>query len=1042
MAVAGHPTEPMVFYFGGTGGVWKTVDGGTYWENITDGFFKTSAVGAMAVAESDPNVIYVGMGESCVAVPRLHWTSRADGVYRSRDGGKTWTNVGLRTTQHIARIRVHPHDPDLVYVAALGRLEEPHKDRGVYRSKDGGETWEQVLFKSDQAGAIDLSMDPSNPRIIYACVWQVRRSFWNSYTGGPDSGLYKTTDGGDTWAELTNNPGMPTGVKGRISVAVSPARPERVWVLAEGEDGGLFRSEDGGARWERFWGDPEVYHYDRENLTNRAHYYNHLFADPLDPDTVYVLNPRILKSPDGGRTFTEISAPHADHHDLWIDPRNPQRMINGNDGGACVTFNGGVSWSNIYNQPTGEFYHVATDTRFPYRVYGTQQDSSAIAVPSRSSKGAILWSDSYTVGSSESGQIAVRPDNPDIVYSGAIGSFPGNGPIMIRYNHGNAEFRNITVWPDALGYTTEGRKYRFQWDYPIVVSPHDPNVLYCAGNVVFRSTDEGSSWEVISPDLTRNDLAEREPFDPLTDIATFERCTISRFAESPLVRGLFWTGADDGLIHISRDGGKTWRNVTPDGLPEWSPVSSIDPSPHEPGAAYVAFNRYHHGDYRPHLYKTHDYGKTWQKITEGIPDTDFTRVLREDPGQRGLLYAGTEGGVYVSFDDGVSWQPFQQNFPPVPVHAMLVKEGDLVVATHGRGFWILDDLTPLHQLTAQVAGAPGHLFRPRPTYRFQVEPNAYAEPSPGPAKHYWLSLGLPATFRVSETPEGATYRTFLDAGRNPPDGVVVTYHLKREPEGEVGLAFLDSGGKLIKGFTGEAPGAKAPADDARDPRVPARPGANRFVWDMRYPGARKAPGEKKAKRVSLGPLAPPGSYRVRLTVGGRTYEQPFEIVMDPRIPATNKDMEAQLALLLRMRDKLSETYEAVEQMRRVRDQVEAWVRRAGDRPGSDEVSRSARALSEKLTDLEDPLIERPGRPWVVRRARAALKVRKLAGRLIDLAETVAVSCTAPNRQSYEVFDEISAEADRRLTGLKDVMTKDLAAFNRLVSRLKLPAVSS
>ena len=753
------------------------------------------------------------------------------------------------------------------------------------------------------------------------------------------------------------------------------------------------------------------------------------------------MNQKISRSVDGGRTFAEITGTHVDHHDLWIDPANSRRMIDGNDGGACVSFNGGVTWSTIYNQPTAEFYHLATDTRFPYRVYGTQQDNSAICVPSMSNKGAILWADCYTVGSSESGQIAVRPDNPDIVYSGAIGSFLGAGPLMIRYDHGTAEFRNITVWPDITGLTVKDRRYRFQWDYPIVISPHDPNVLYCAGNVVFRSTNEGASWEVISPDLTRNDLAEREPVDPLTNIAPFERCTISRFAESPLEPGMFWAGADDGLIHVSRDGGETWENVTPEDLPEWSHISGLDPSHHEPGAAYVAAIRYHFGDYRPYLYKTHDYGRSWEKITSGIADIDFTRAVREDPSRRGLIYAGTEGGVYVSLDDGASWQSMQLNLPPVPVHAMVVKDGDLVVATHGRSFWILDDLTPLHQLTDEVADSPVYLFRPRPTHRFDDESSFYPEPGPGPAKNYYLCGGVPTTFRVSETPEGGSVRRFLDAGQNPHNGVVATYYLKEKPESEVKLTFLDLRGQVVKSFSSKAPEKKVPKGGDRETRVAARAGMNRFVWDMRYPGVRKVPGDPIRDRSLVGPLAPPGTYQVQLAIGDQAWAETFEIRKDPRIAAAQEELEAQSALLIKVRDKLLETHEAATRIRRVREQVEAWAQRAEGQSGLEAVAKAAEGLKEKLSSVESELVRpQAGLPWMDRRGRGALYVKPLNGRLGDLADTVRISYAAPTQQSYEVFEELSRQTDQQLGRLKEIIDSDLGAFNGLVRELDVPAI--
>ncbi len=1026
VAVAGHPTEPMVFYMGCAGGVWKTEDGGTYWENISDGYVKTAAVGALAVSDSDPNVIYVGMGESCVAVPRLQWTAQADGVYRSSDGGRSWDNVGLQDTQHISRIRIHPDNPDLVYAAVLGHLEGPHPERGVYRSGDGGSSWERVLYRSDRAGAIDLSMEGGNPRVLYASTWDVRRSYWGSYSGGPGTAIYKTTDGGDAWRELTGNRGLPAGVMGRISVAASPARTGRVWALIEAEDGGLYRSDDGGDSWELLSGDRE--------LTNRPHYYNHLFADPVDAETVYVLNPKVRRSLDGGRTFREVTATHADHHELWIDPRNPRRMINGNDGGAAVTFNGGESWSSIYNQPTGEFYHVAADTRFPYRVYGTQQDNSAVAVPSRSNRGAIQWWECYNVGSSESGHIAVRPDNPNIVYSGAYGSNRGAGPVTLLYDHGSGEVRGISAWPDAISYMFADRKYRFAWDYPIVISPHDPGVLYCAANVVFRSENDGSSWEVISPDLTRNDLEERGEFDPLTDVAAFERCTISRFAESPVTPGVLWAGSDDGLIHLSADGGLTWKNVTPDGFPEWSLVSSIDASRHDAGTAYVAATRYQHGDYRPYLYRTHDYGATWREITGGIPDVDFTRVMREDPARRGLLYAGAEGGVYASLDDGESWTPLQINLPHVPIHDMLVKEGDLVVGTHGRAFWVLDDLTPLHEVPGRIHDTGAYLFKPRDAYRFLVEPNPYATPEPGPDKAYWLSLGMPATFYTGATPEGAPVRRYLDAGSNPPDGVVVTYYLGERPEGEIKLVFLDDRGNEV------AAASSAPSDPG-EIRLSTRQGANRYVWDMRYPGGLRLPDDRIEERPFQGPLAPPGEYRVRLEAGGETHAQTFRILRDPRVSASDADLHEQFRMLIEMRDKLTESQRDVLRSRSVRSQADEWVRRARGLPGYERLNEAADELKERLLAVEDELTDRSDRPWVTLRNRGSLFVKKLNGRLADLIDTVAISYAAPPKQCYDVYALLSAEIDSRLARLNEIMDADLKGFRSVLDELDVPPIA-
>ena len=645
VAVTGDPVNPMVFYFGAcAGGVWKTTDGGSYWENVSDGFFNTASVGAIAVAGSDPNVIYAGMGESCIRGDVTY----GDGVYRSTDGGQTWTNMGLSDTRHIARVRIHPANPDLVYVAALGHAYGPNEERGIFRSRDGGNTWERVLFRSENAGAADLSLDPNNPRILYASIWETRRTPWSLSSGGPESGIFKSVDGGDSWTEITDNPGLPGGLKGRIGVAVSPAKPGRVWATIEAEDCGLYRSDDGGDTWELV--------SDNRDLQGRPWYYQHVFADPQDPDTVWILNYQCWKSVDGGRTFNRVTTPHGDDHDLWIDPNNPRRMIEGNDGGACVTFNGGESWSSIYNQLTGQFYHLTTDNQFPHRVYGTQQDNTAISVPSRTHKGAIPWGDCYVVGNSESGHIAVHPQDPNTVISGAIGSSGGGGGNLLHYDHATGQVRIITVWPELYtGWGAKAMKYRFQWTYPIMFSPHDPQTLYVAGNLVFRTTDLGSSWEAISPDLTRHDPTTLEPSGgPITkDTSGAEiYATIFAFVESPHQPGVFWAGSDDGLVHLSRDNGATWDPVTPGDLPEWTLICMIEVSPHDPATAYLAATRYKLDDTHPMLYKTTDYGQTWTSITAGLPQDDYTRVVREDPTRPGLLYAGTETGVYAVIQSG------------------------------------------------------------------------------------------------------------------------------------------------------------------------------------------------------------------------------------------------------------------------------------------------------------------------------------------------------------------------------------------------------
>jgi len=1035
VAVAGDPVHTQVFYFGSTGGgIWKTTDGGIIWENVSDGSFKRASVGAIAVSTSDPNVIYAGMGETTIRGNVSH----GDGVYKSTDGGKTWTHLGLADTRNIAKVRIHPQNPDLVYVAALGHAHGPNPERGVYRSRDGGKTWEQILFRSDKAGAIDLAMDPNNPRILYAAIWEAQRKPYTLVSGGEDCGIFKSTDGGDNWTEITRKPGLPTGVLGKIGLAVSLAKEDRVWAIIDAEDGALFRSNDGGENWERLSED--------RNLWARPWYYQHIYADPKDPETIWALNVQCWKSVDGGRTFFEVQVPHGDNHDLWIDPHDPQRMIEGNDGGACVSFNGGASWSSIYNQPTAEMYHVTTDDQVPYRVYGAQQDNSTITVPSRSALAGITQSDIYDVGGGESGYIAVRPDDTNIVYAGNYLGY------LTRYDHRSRQERNIAVWPElATGWGAKDQKYRFQWTFPILLSPHDPNVLYVTGNHVFRSTDEGNSWQIISPDLTRNDITKMEASGgpPTRDNTGTEcYCTIFAFAESPLKRGLFWAGSDDGLLHISQDGGETWRNITPPDLPEWALVSIIEPSPHDPATAYVAANRYKLDDFHPYLYKTNDYGATWTKITTGIAENDFTRAIREDPVRRGLLYAGTETGVHVSFDDGEHWQSLRLNLPAVPIHDLVIKDTDLVAATHGRSFWILDDITPLRYISEQVQDAPVYLFKPRPAVRF-ITSWGYSRAS-APGIFYRNTGDIMITARRELKPGGEMVDRNLNAGENPPDGVLVYYSLKQKPEGEVKLTFLDAQGEQIKAFTSEQAQSQSPkAEDAppetpdeeedrekKDPRVPKEAGMNRFLWNTRYPDPKKVDGYVASEAVMAGPVAAPGTYHVQLTVADQTLTEAFEIQKDPRVPATQEDLDSQFKLLLKVRDKLSETHDAINTLRNIRQQVEDWERRTRDRKDHEAVSSAARSLKEKLSPIEDELTQSRAKT----RQDTMNFPAKLNGKLAWLAGVVASAQAAPTRQQYELYADLAGRIDVQIQRLQEIIDTDVAAFNGLMRESEMPAV--
>jgi photosystem II stability/assembly factor-like uncharacterized protein len=1002
-AVAGVATQPYVYYFGATGGgVWKTTDGGVNWVPVSDGQFGTGSVGGIGIAESDPNVIYVGMGEA----PIRGNVSHGDGVYKSTDAGKTWKNVGLEDSRQIPRVRVHPRNPDLAYAAVLGHVWGSNEQRGIFRTRDGGKNWERVLFRSNKAGASDLVLDPTNPSTLYAGFWEVYRTPYSLESGGPGSGILKSTDGGDTWSDLTRNPGLPKGLVGKVGIAVSPLNPERVWALVEAEDGGVFRSENGGRSWTRVNED--------RRLRQRAWYYTRIYADTGSADTVYVLNTGFYKSVDGGRSYTSIAVPHGDNHDLWIAPNDPNRMINSNDGGANVSVNGGKTWTE-QDQATAQFYRVALDNDFPYHVYGAQQDNSTVRIASRTNEDSIGFSDWYDVGGGESGHIVPDPRNSEIVYAGSYGG------LITRYNHRTRQQRNVNPWPDnPMGHPASDLKYRFQWNFPIAISLHDPTVIYSASNHLHRSTNEGSSWEVVSPDLTRNDRSRQGPSGgPITrDNTSVEYyATIFALSESPVQKGVIWVGSDDGLVHLSRDNAKSWNNVTPAGIPEWIQINSIDASSFDAGTAYVAGTMYKSDDNRPYLYKTSDYGKTWKKITRGIPESAFTRVVREDPNRRGLLYAGTETGIYVSFDDGENWQSLQLNLPVVPITDLAVhkREKELVVATQGRSFWILDDLTILHQLNEAAAGADVHLFKPDVAYRMAG--------SGGP---------LPPTASV---------------GANPPAGAVIYYLLKAKAENEVAIEILDSAGKSIRKFSSKAAAGESPApsDDGEGggrfgggaaPRVTTDAGLNRFIWDFRYPDASRFQGLILWSGETRGPRCPPGNYQVKLTAGGKTLTETFEVKKDPRVETTPEEFAKQFELSTRIRDKLTETHDAIVSIRDVRRQVDEFVKRVKDQPGAKPIEDAAKSLNGKLTAIEEELYQTKNRS-----NQDPLNYPiKLNNRLAALGGVVSSADAAPTAQSVAVYQEVAGQIDAQLAKLAQVMKTDLPAFNKLVRDQNLPAV--
>jgi photosystem II stability/assembly factor-like uncharacterized protein len=1026
VAVAGSYDDRNTFYFGAVaGGVWKTTDAGTYWQCVTDGFLETSSVGALAVAPSDSNVIYAGTGETTIRIDVSH----GDGVYKSTDAGRSWSNVGLRDTRHIGKVHVHPTDPDTVWVAALGHAFGPNPQRGVFKSTDGGKTWQHVLFVSDKAGAVDLSVDERNPRILYATIWEAYRNFWEISSGGPDSGLWRSVDGGETWEDITRNQGLPEGTLGKLGVAASPAQPGRVWTIVEHtNEGGLYRSDDYGDTWERV--------SDNQNLVSRAWYYMHLTADPQDGNTIYVNNLDFWRSTDGGKTFEEIATPHGDNHDLWIDPADPQRMIQGNDGGACVSLNGGVTFSTIYNQPTAQFYHVAADTRDPYVVYGTQQDNSSLGVPSATSLTGIRWGDCYVAGSGESGYIAVRPDDPDIIYVGAIGSSPGGGNALQRYDHRTKQIRLITTWPEGMRGTGAAEwKQRFAWTYPIVISPHDPNTLYIGGNQVYKSTDEGQSWEPISPDLTVADPETLKPSGgPVNRDAVGAEvyATVFAFAESPHEAGVLWAGSDDGLIHVSRNGGGSWDNVTPPDLPERTMISGIEPSPYDPATVYVAATRYKLDDYAPYLYVTRDYGAHWERINDGIPDHDFTRVIRADPAQPRLLYAGTETGLYISYDDGAQWQRFQHNLPVTPIFDIVVKGSDLIAGTHGRSIWILDDLTPLRALAAGLPDSGPHLFTPRETTR--VLPGIeFSGPPVMISTNYIGSRGGGYVGEV--TPDGELVRTFLDVGENPPRGVIVTYRLTESPAEPIRLTFRKKDGTEVRTFTSRT------EDDppkAKERRAPANAGWNRFVWDLRYAPLTKIEGtDPIAEKPLDGPFVAPGDFTVTLTIGDREWTEPFRIVAPAASNATPKDLEAQEDLQLRIHAELDAVAKTINRMRDIRAQLDHVAKRATNREGAEEIQTKAESLRDAVREIEDTIHVPDLRPgWGDANNAGVRLFEKLSG----LPAVVALGDYRPTDAAEEVFADLKARLDPQIKAFDDLIGKEVPTLNKLVSDAELGGI--
>ena len=986
-AVCGVDGNPDLYYMGATGGgVWKTEDAGQSWKNISDGYFG-GTIGAVTVAPSDDNIIYVGGGEVTVRGNVSH----GYGIWKSLDAGETWTYKGLKEGQYIPRIRIHPKNPDLVYAAVLGHVFGPNKERGVYRSKDGGDTWEQVLFVSEDAGAVDLVLDPFNPLVIYASTWKVRRTPYALESGGKGSDLWKSTDGGDNWEKISTNKGLPEGTLGIIGVTASPAKRNRVWAIIEAENGGVFRSDDAGKTWTKT--------NDDRNLRQRAWYYTRIYADTQNEDVVYVLNVQFWKSKDGGNTFESINTPHSDHHDLWISPSDNKQLLIADDGGAQVSLDGGHNWSTMMNQPTGQFYRLATDNHFPYRIYAAQQDNSTVRIQHRSLSGGITEDDWEETAGGESGFIAPDPKNDDIVYGGSYGGY------LVRQNHKTGESRMVDVWPDnPMGWAAKDIKYRFQWNYPIFFSVHDENTLYCAANVLFKTNNEGQSWQQISPDLTRNDTTKMEASGgPITkDNTSVEYYgTIFAACESALEPDVIWAGSDDGLIHVTRDGGKNWENVTPPStmMPEWTMINSLEPHPFEKGGVYVAATSYKNDDFTPYLYKTTDYGKTWQKITNGIDKMHFTRVIRADRNKPGILYAGTESGMYISFNDGELWQPFQLNLPVVPVTDLTIKDNDLIVATQGRGLWILDDITILQKLSKETTDKEFTLFDQCDSYRI------------------------------------LTGRGGNNTGENPASGAVIDFWLKEKPDSmKAALQILDAGKNPIVTFKTDV-SDKELKEDLSLKKLEVKKGINRFAWNLRYPDAKGFPGLIMWGGSLRGPVAVPGTYYAKLTIDSVSAEKPFKVLAIPTYSCTANDYRQQFDFLMEVRDKLTETHECILDIRTATEQLNSFKEKL-NQDDNKEILEQIKNISNQMDAIEKALYQTKNRS---NQDPLNYPIR-LNNKLAAVAGVVAASDARPTDQSVEVKNELITEINKQLDAFKKIKSEDIPELNKMIWQAKIPAI--
>lgn len=971
--VTGVKGKPNLYYFGGVGGgVWRSNDAGQTWGNISDGFFG-GTVGAIAVAESDPNVIYVGEGEQTLR----NNVASGLGLWKSTDAGTTWKSIGLTDSKHISRIRIHPKNSEVVYVAAMGNLWKPNETRGIFRSTDGGQTWKKILYINDKAGAADLVLDPNNPRIMYASIWNMSRNGYRMDSGGPDSKLWKSTDGGETWENLSDKQGMPKGLNGIIGVTISPKNSNRVWTIIENQDaGGVYRSDDAGKTWLKI-------NQDRA-LLQRAWYYCRIYADSQNEDIVYVMNVSYGVSKDGGKTFELKNAPHGDHHDLWIDPENNQRMVIGDDGGAQVSNDGGNNWTTYHNQPTAQFYRVSTDNHFPYRIYGAQQDNSSVRITHRSNGNAITEKDWLALAIGESAHLAPDPLNNDVVYGGDYKGY------MTMQDIATGQERSTNVYPDLpAGSGADIMKYRFNWNYPVFFSPHNPKKLYACSNYLHVSYNGGESWEDISSDLTRGEPETiKSSGGPITQDNTGAEYYANIFAaaESPYTEGEIWTGSDDGLVNVTIDGGKSWKNISPPTSPKYNMINAVEVNPFVKGGAYITATSYKFGDYTPYIYKTLDYGKTWTLITKNIPKDEFVRVVRADPKRRGLLYAGTEKGMWISFDDGESWQKLQLNLPTVPIHDLAVKNDNLVAATHGRSFWLIDDLTPFHQLNSEMATKDNILYKPMQTYRMA----------------------------------GSNSRNAQLEGENHPNGVIVHYFIRKiDEKTEIKIDIFGVSGDTIRTFSNKA--------KEKSNLIKLKSGGGRFIWDMQYTGYKTFPGMVFYGSPNQGPKAVPGRYQVRLTVNGQSQTQEFEIVKDPRLKASQEDFQAQFDFLIKVRNKVSEVNEGIINIRKIKDDLTYLKNKMEGDPKNKEINDAIYKFENELKKIEND-IHQTKNSSVQDPLNYGIK---LNNRLAHLMNEQAKGDYRPTKQGEEVREKLSKEVDTEITKLRNCIDSNLAKISKM-----------